>query len=317
MPLHLYKMKITQTSLFILLLLASCGGKEDPKAKKLSDYKVEKINELVGIARIEPANKIYPLGSELAGKITRILVVEGQVVKKGQLLLEMDESAENAQVTQSNSKVSTRNEKIKSLQAKIEALNIKLKAAEVNMKRDRALADSKAGTDKNAIDSENIYQNLQADIIIAKAEVNEAIASLSELSADSNYFTQLKNKRKIYAPEDGMMLSIEVRPGQALAPGAKIGDFAPSGGLIAITEVDELYAMDVRNGMSVSIAKQGTRELLSTGKIVYCSPYLSKKSIFSDKADNLEDRRVREVRVIVDKPGSVLIGSRVECIIKL
>ena len=114
-----------------------------------------------------------------------------------------------------------------------------------------------------------------------------------------------------------MMLSIEVRPGQALAPGAKIGDFAPSGGLIAITEVDELYAMDVRNGMSVSIAKQGTRELLSTGKIVYCSPYLSKKSIFSDKADNLEDRRVREVRVIVDKPGSVLIGSRVECIIKL
>jgi hypothetical protein len=75
--------------------------------------------------------------------------------------------------------------------------------------------------------------------------------------------------------------------------------------------------MDVRNGISVSIAKQGTRELLSTGKIVYCSPYLSKKSIFSDKADNLEDRRVREVRVIVDKPGSVLIGSRVECIIKL
>ena len=42
MPLHLYKMKITQTTLFILLLLASCGGKEDPKAKKQSDYKVEK-----------------------------------------------------------------------------------------------------------------------------------------------------------------------------------------------------------------------------------------------------------------------------------
>ena len=66
MPLHLYKMKITQTTLFMLLLLASCGGKEDPKAKKQSDYKVEKVNELVGIARIEPANKIYPLGSELA-----------------------------------------------------------------------------------------------------------------------------------------------------------------------------------------------------------------------------------------------------------
>jgi len=317
MPLQLYKMKITHASLLILLFLASCGGKKEPTEKKLSDYKIEKINELVGIARIEPASKIYPLGSELAGKITRILVVEGQVVKKGQLLLEMDESAENAQVTQSNSKVNARNEKVKSLQAKIEALNIKLKAAEVNMKRDRSLADAKAGPEKNAIDSETAYNNLRADIIIAQADVREAIASLGELSAESNYFSQLKNKKKIYAPEDGMLLSIEVKPGQALAPGAKIGDFAPSGGLIAITEVDELYAMDVRNGMNVTIAKQGTRDRLSTGKIIYCSPYLSKKSIFSDKADNLEDRRVREVRVRLDRPETVLIGSRVECIIKL
>jgi hypothetical protein len=50
---------------------------------------------------------------------------------------------------------------------------------------------------------------------------------------------------------------------------------------------------------------------------VYCAPFLSKKSIFNDRADNLEDRRVREVRVRIDQPEAVLIGSRVECIISL
>jgi hypothetical protein len=50
---------------------------------------------------------------------------------------------------------------------------------------------------------------------------------------------------------------------------------------------------------------------------VYCAPFLSKKSIFNDRADNLEDRRVREVRVQIDNPDAVLIGSRVECIIGL
>jgi hypothetical protein len=81
--------------------------------------------------------------------------------------------------------------------------------------------------------------------------------------------------------------------------------------------VDELYALKVKEGQRVSINLQGTKQTLTSGSVVYCAPYLSKKSIFSDRADNLEDRRVREVRVRVDNPSAVLIGSRVECIIKL
>ena len=75
--------------------------------------------------------------------------------------------------------------------------------------------------------------------------------------------------------------------------------------------------VNVKVGQKVNVNLQGTTTLLTKGTVTYCAPYLSKKSIFSDRADNLEDRRVREVHVRVDNPEAVLIGSRVECIILL
>lgn len=317
MPLHLSNMRISFASIVILSLLASCGGEDAKKEKPLSDYKLKKVEEIIGIGRIEPANKIYPIGSELGGRVVQILVIEGEAIKKGQLLVELDGATEDAQINQSASRLTARSERINSLAARIEAINIKISAATITNNRDKKLAEAKAGTEKDALDSETALLNLKAELVIAKADLKEAQASLEELKAESAYYGQLKRKKQLFAPEDGMMLSIDVKPGQALAPGSKIGDFAPSGGLIAITEVDELFALKVKNDLKVSIKIQGTNELLSTGTVVYCSPYLSKKSIFSDKADNLEDRRVREVRIKIDTPSAVLIGSRVECVIKL
>jgi HlyD family secretion protein len=303
--------------LMVVLVLTACGGKSEETKKKKTDYKLSKINQLVGIARIEPESKICPIGSEIPGRVVSILVSEGEAVKKGQLIMLLDESSEQAQVQQSTSKMTTRQQRVKSLEAKIAAIGIKLNAADVERKRDRALANAKAGTEKAATDSETTYKNLEADLIIAKADLAEAVAGVNEINAESNYLSQLKNKKRVYAPEDGMMLNWDVKLGQAIAAGTKLGDFAPAGNLMAITEIDELYALKVKNGQKVSINLQGTTDKLSSGTVIYCAPYLSKKSIFSDRADNLEDRRVREVHVRVDNPNAVLIGSRVECIISL
>ncbi|HXD93019.1 MAG TPA: HlyD family efflux transporter periplasmic adaptor subunit, partial [Bacteroidia bacterium] len=125
------------------------------------------------------------------------------------------------------------------------------------------------------------------------------------------------DKKKIKAPANGKILSVDVRLGNNVLASQSVGDFAPDGPLIAITEVDELFATKIAVGMKAYIRPQGQLDTLATGKIYLTSPYLRKKTLFSDDATNMEDRRVREVRVLLDKSDKVLIGSRVECVILL
>jgi HlyD family secretion protein len=96
-----------------------------------------------------------------------------------------------------------------------------------------------------------------------------------------------------------------------------LGEFAPEGGLVAITEIDELFADRLKVGQRATIRPQGDSTILATGDVFIISPYLKKKSLFSDNASNLEDRRVREVRVKINPEAKLLIGSRVECVIEL
>ncbi|MFM7006951.1 MAG: HlyD family secretion protein [Flavobacteriales bacterium] len=299
----------------LALVLHSCGGKEAPV--KLEKYKVKKIDQIIGVARIEPAAKICPLGSESTGKIVQIHVSEGMFVKKGALLITLDQTLDAAQLAQTDAKLQTRQQRIKSLEAKIQAIELKIDLANTERLRDKNLAQAQAGTQKAAFDSESAYKNLKAELAIAQADLSEAKATLSELSAERNYTEKLRDKKNIYAPSDGMILNWDIKLGQTIASGVKLADFAPDGDLIATTEVDELYALKVKKGQRVKINIQGTKEELSRGTVIYCAPFLSKKSIFNDRADNLEDRRVREVRVRIDNPDAVLIGSRVECVISL
>lgn len=304
------------TPIILSLVLSACGSKEEKKIS-VEKYKVDKIDQIIGIARIEPAAKISPIGAEIAGKVVQIHVQEGQFVKKGTLLASLDQSLDQAQVQQSQAKAQTRQQRIKSLEAKVAAVELKVNLADIERQRDRNLADAKAGTQKAAFDSESAYSNLKAELAVAKADLAEANAALAEVESERNYTQKLLDKKNIYAPTDGMILNWDVKIGQAVAIGSKLADFAPEGELIATTEVDELFAMKVKKGQRVQINIQGTTEMLSTGTVIYCAPFLSKKSIFNDRADNLEDRRVREVRVRIDQPDAVLIGSRVECVIKL
>jgi multidrug resistance efflux pump len=102
------------------------------------------------------------------------------------------------------------------LEAQVAAIELKVNQADIERQRDRNLAESKAGTQKAAFDSESIYSNLKAELAIAKADLAEANAALAEVESERNYTQKLLDKKNIYAPTDGMILNWDIKIGASL-----------------------------------------------------------------------------------------------------
>lgn len=309
--------KITLGLIAVLLVITSCGGDKKEKADAAVKQTPAEVSKIVGMASVEPLTRIVSLYSDVGGIVDKINYDINSEVKANDVIFVLNTEVEEAQLAQAKSKLGTQQAIINVAKAQLASLKVKQDNAQVNYSRNINLLKAGAVTQQVTDDSKFAYESLQNDVLASDAGLKQQDAKIGELQADINYYERVIDKKKIKAPANGKILSVDVRLGNNVLASQSVGDFAPDGPLIAITEVDELFATKVSNGMKAYIRPQGQLDTLAIGKIYLTSPYLRKKTLFSDDATNMEDRRVREVRVLLDKSDKVLIGSRVECVILL
>ena len=301
------------------LTLVACGKKEsaDTAATPVADTLSRPLNvrEVLGIAIIEPAERIVQLATESGGYVRKVSVRIGDQVREGQSLLLLDTDVENAQVAQARSKIAAQNDAVDAARQQLELLRIKLAKARADLLRDEALFSGNALSRQALDNTRATVPDLEQQIRAQEALTRQQQSRLGEIQADIRYYQALSGQKNVRAPFNGTCLSVDVRVGEYIDAKTSIGEFAPAGPVIALTEIDELFADKIKTGQKAVIRPQGNGGVLTTGTVVLCSPYLRKKSLFSEKAGDLEDRRVREVRVQLDDPSKVLLGARVECLI--
>lgn len=302
-------------SFLFSFLFISCGNKDKQNTEQA--IVPQDTERVVGIATIEPQTRIVSLYSETGGIVKRILKDINDEVKAGDVIIELENSVETAQLKQALSKLKTQQAIIESTKSQAKSLAIKVENAKLNYERNEKLLKSGGVTQQALDDSYYNYESMKTDLSTYTANIEQQKSKLQELEADIEYYKQLLERKVIKAPFDGQILSMDVKIGNNVSANQVVSDFAPNGYYIAITEIDELYAIEVKEGMTAYIRLQGKTDTLSTGTVLLTSPYLRKKSLFSDGAANMEDRRVREVRVKLDDKSKLLIGSRVECVIIL
>lgn len=315
-------MKSQKTAIWLipLVLLFSCSNnakkQEAEKDKQVLDKGTD-VNKIVGMASVEPETRIVSLYSDVGGIVKQINYDINSEVKAGDVIFVLNSDVEQAQLNQALSKLATQRAMIDVSKAQLASTQTKMDNAKLTYDRDASLLKAGAVTQQATDDSRFNYESLQNDVSASEATVKEQEAKLSELQADIDYYQKIIDKKKVKAPENGKILSVDVKIGNNALASQSLADFAPDGPLMAITEVDELFAAKVQIGMKAYIRPQGQTDTLATGTVYLTSPYLRKKTLFADNATNMEDRRVREVRVLLDKSEKVLIGSRVECVINL
>lgn len=170
--------------------------------KRLSYVTRGDIENTVTAAGTLTSKDWVAVGAQVSGQLDNIAVEIGDIVKKGQLLAEIDATVQLARVNASRASLNA----LKSQQTSRES---KLRLAKLTAERQARMINDKATSEQEYDQSLNALIEAEASLLQLKAQIAQSEASLSSQEAELGYTT-------IYAPMDGTVVSIVAKEGQTL-----------------------------------------------------------------------------------------------------
>lgn len=165
------------------------------------------------------------IGAKVVGRITKADLREGQSVKAGQILFELDPADQAAAVASARARVASSHARV---------LTAKAQRAEVHADFVRQKQLAEAGATARAVvdDLERKVASLDAQIKAAEAEVLAAEAETQSLA------TGLRNLT-VAAPISGVVMTKPAAPGDIASPGMPLVELADFGSLLIEADVPE------------------------------------------------------------------------------
>lgn len=305
-------------TIMLIATLASCGGdkKEAADAAKKDSLVIPQATEVVGIGRIEPEGGLINLSSDQTGIIRQLLIKEGDSVRRSQTIMILDNSVQSSQVGEAGRRLETELAQIPVNNAAIAEAEENLRKAEEDLVKTKRLVEKGAETKQKLDDAQADVNNKRIALQNQRATLGVTEKRVNELRQQINTAKTTVSKYTVTAPSDGLVLQVDVKPGEVVTTGQSFAEFAPAGKLSALCEIDELFADKIKPGQQATIRYKGYTDVVATGTVTYTAPFLKKKSLFSDQVGEKEDRRVREVRIVLNKQD-LLINRQVECVINI
>lgn len=313
------KNSVSTVLIFCLCLLYSgCADKAAvPAVEESLTTAPASASQVVGQARIEPEGKVANLAASVNGIVKNVFKQENDSVRSGDIIVALEHDVEQAKLSQSVSRLKVQMAKLKASESELEEYRVRVANKEKEFRRLQALLTKGSETQQRIDDAETELNVLKSTERKALANLEMARAELLELQQQRDLAQAELAQRFVRAPGSGRLISMNAVAGSALEPQTSFAEFAPDGRLIARAEVDELFANQVRVGQPVVVRLVGSGQTITSGTVVYAASSLKRKSLFSEKAGDQEDRRVREVKIRLEDTRSLLINSRVECVIQI
>ncbi len=193
---------------------------------------------------------------EVGGKIKQIHVETGQQVKRGELLVTIDDTdllTEKA-----------------AAQTEIEGAQISVEKDKGNFERARALFDEK-------LISKEVFANLEADLRISENSYEKAESRLQTVE-------DRLAKTRIIAPADGTVLDIPVNEGQVVSAAASVNSgsilmqFADLSRLLIDTHVNQMDISKVESAKQVLVNMQGENSEPVVANVEFVAPLATVKN---------------------------------------
>ncbi|EJM64039.1 RND family efflux transporter, MFP subunit [Pseudomonas sp. GM50] len=158
-------------------------------------------SSVTALGTLQP-RRYVDVGAQASGQINKIHVEVGDVVKEGQLLVEIDPSTQQA-------KLDAGRFSIDNLKAQLQEQRAQHDLARQKYQRQQNLAAGGATRDEDVQTAQAELRTTQARIDMFEAQIRQAQASLRSDQAELGY-------TRIYAPMSGTIVALDAREGQTL-----------------------------------------------------------------------------------------------------
>ena len=246
--------------------------------------------------RIE-AEKQVDVTADITGRILHIAVQEGDIVRKGQFLIQIDPVQFEGAVA--------RNE---ALQASSQASLIQARTNRDQAKRalDRAMEIRRTAPD--LISPEAVEQSQQAyDVAVSTFAANEAQVEQSRAALKEARDNLARTR--LYAPMDGRVVRLAVEVGEVAVPGtfsketALLMTIADMSTILSKVQVDETDVVRIASGDSVEVTVDAYPDTVFVGKVTKISNAAILSQTAAGAQTGAQDRAVDfDVEITLQNP---------------
>lgn len=287
-------------ALTLPVFLLACGNNKDK-------------NQISASGTIESVN--VTVSSKAAGQIKRLLFDEGDRVKKGDMLVEIDHDLLDIQIRQADANVDFANAQLRLLQSGSRQEDIRqtedlLKQSKINLDQSKtdkdrmeSLYTSNSVTKKQLEDAQTKYnlnlsqynaakENLQKIRNLARPqEIDQSKANLRKNVAALELLKQNLEDCKVLAPVDGIISKKYVESGEMVNQNSSLLKLSNLETVNLMIYVNEEELGKVKLGQKADISVDTYKDKVYNGKIIFISP----EAEFTPKNIQTQDERTKLV----------------------
>lgn len=200
---------------------------------------------VTALGTLQPRSYV-DVGAQVSGQITALRVDAGSVVKKGDLLVEIDPRVPQAVVDAGRAALASLNAQLQDQQAQHELAGLQLA-------RQRQMAADGVTRQEDLDIAEATLKSANARLGALKAQIAQTESTLKGDEAQLEF-------TRVYSPMDGTVISVDVKQGQTLNATYQTPTLLRVADLASMTVWSEVSEADVRRvkaGMSVNFTTLG------------------------------------------------------------
>jgi len=170
------------------------------------------------VEKVQATGTVQPMlevnvGAQVNGRVTQVLVDFNSIVKKGDVLAEIDPLIYGTQVSAQQATLLSQRAQLAQAKASLASMKAQMATARMSLDRTQRLYAANLAARSDLDTAQGNYDSLAAQADAASANADSQVAAISAQAAQLSQFRANLGYTKIYAPVDGVVVTRGIDPG--------------------------------------------------------------------------------------------------------